>query len=81
MGGSGVGTGVAERLMDEPGKGLGVVGALAPWREGLGWVRLCRSASAEPSVVQHDKQPQESQDHQLNRLAKSSSSLAACGDA
>ena len=36
-----------------------------PRHDGLGWRSLCHRASAGPGRVQHDKQPQESQDRQL----------------
>src|SRR5262249_36882851 len=47
------------------GKGCGVGGALAARRDGLGWLCLGRHVWAGPGEVQHDKQPQESQDHEL----------------
>ena len=58
-------TGRTVRLVDEARKGFGVGGALAARRDGLGWLWLGRHAAAGPGEVQHDKQPQESQDHEL----------------
>ena len=58
-------TGRTVRLVDEARKGLGGGGALAARRDGLGWLYLGRHAAAGPGEVQHDKQPQESQDHEL----------------
>src|SRR5262249_4756476 len=58
-------TGRAVGLVGEACKWLGLLGALTPRRDGLGWHSLGRRASAGPGRVQHDKQPQESQDHQL----------------
>jgi hypothetical protein len=46
-------------------KRCGVGGALAARRDGLGWLCLGRHVAAGPGEVQHDKQPQESQDHEL----------------
>src|SRR5262249_20187985 len=58
-------TGRTVRLVDEARKGLGVGGARAARRDGLGWLGLGRHAAAGPGEVQHDTQPQESQDHEL----------------
>src|SRR5215467_7181795 len=52
-------------LVGEACKRLGLLGALTPRHDGRGWRALCRSASAGPGSVQHDKQPQESQHHEL----------------
>src|SRR5215471_7746599 len=52
-------------LVGEACKRLGVLGALTPRHDGLGWRVLGRRASAGPGSVQHDKQPQESSDRQL----------------
>jgi hypothetical protein len=52
-------------LVGEACKRLGLLGALTPQPDGLGWRSLCCRASAGPGRVQHDKQPQESQDCQL----------------
>ena len=51
--------------MGEACKRLGLLGALTPRHDGLGGRALCCRASAGPGSVQHDKQLQESQDHQL----------------
>ena len=52
-------------LVGEACKRFGLTGALAARRAGHGWLRLGRGAWARPSEVQHDTQPQESQDHEL----------------
>jgi|SoiMethySBSTD1v2_1073268.scaffolds.fasta_scaffold127839_3 hypothetical protein len=52
-------------LVGETHKRLGLLGALTSRPDGLGWRSLCRSTSAGPGSVQHDTQPQESQDRQL----------------
>src|SRR5712691_139125 len=52
-------------LMGEACKRLGLLGALTPRHDGLGGRALCCRASARPGSVQHDTQPQESQDCQL----------------
>src|SRR5215813_7640049 len=52
-------------LMGEACKRLGLLGALTPRHDGLGGRSLCCRASAGPGSVQHDTQPQESQDCQL----------------
>src|SRR5262249_31709835 len=52
-------------LVGETCKRLGLLGALTSRHEELGWRSLCRSTSAGPSSVQHDKQPQEAQDGEL----------------
>src|ERR1043166_5565874 len=52
-------------LMGEACKRLELLGALAPRHDGLGGHFLCCRASAGPGSVQHDTQPQESQECQL----------------
>jgi hypothetical protein len=52
-----------ERLAGETGKRLGLVGAWAPWLDRFGWPLRCYSISAEPSVIQQEKQPEEFQDY------------------
>ena len=52
-------------LKGEACQRLGLLGALPPRQDGLGWRSLCRRASAGPGSVQHDTQPQEAQDCQL----------------
>jgi hypothetical protein len=52
-------------LKGEACKRLGLLGAVTPRQDGLGWRSLCRRASAGPGSVQHDTQPQEAQDCQL----------------
>jgi len=49
----------------ETRKRFGLLGAWTSWLDELGWLWRCNSASAGPGRVQHDKQPQESQDRQL----------------
>jgi len=58
-------TGGTVRFVGQSCKGFGLVGALTVWEDGRGWLRPCRHAWARPGVRPHDKQPQESQDHQL----------------
>ena len=48
-----------------PGKGFGLLGALARWRDGLGWSRCQHRSIAWPHDLQHHEQPQQSQQHQL----------------
>ena len=52
-------------LVGETRKRLGLLGALPSRPDGLRGRSLCRSTSAGPGSVQHDTQPQESQDRQL----------------
>src|SRR5215813_13250403 len=52
-------------LVRQARKRFGVGGALAARRAGLGWLCLGRHVAAGPGEVQHDTQPQESQDHEL----------------
>jgi hypothetical protein len=52
-------------LVGETRKRLGLLGALTSRPDGLGGRSLCRSTSAGLGSVQHDTQPQESQDRQL----------------
>jgi hypothetical protein len=52
-------------LVSETGKRFGLAGAVTWWQDGLRWSLLSRSATAGPSNIQHDKQPQEPKQHQL----------------
>jgi hypothetical protein len=52
-------------LMGEACKWLRLLGALTPRHDGLGGRSLCCRASAGPGSVQHDTQPQESQNQEL----------------
>lgn len=52
-------------LVRQARKRCGLGGARAARRDGPGWLCLGRRALAGPGKVQHDKQPQESQDHEL----------------
>src|SRR6516225_7545439 len=49
----------------EARKRLRVAGALAWWQDGLHWSPLGRSALARPSSMQHEKYPEQSQQHEL----------------
>src|SRR5882724_4577439 len=49
----------------EARKRLRVAGALARWQDGLHWSPLCRSALARPGSRQHEKYPEQSQQHEL----------------
>jgi len=50
-------------LVGEPGKRLWLAGAWAPWHDGLRWsLRGCRAWTG-PGKMQHEKDPEESQDH------------------
>jgi Asp-tRNA(Asn)/Glu-tRNA(Gln) amidotransferase A subunit family amidase len=51
--------------MGEAGKRFGLSRALEVWQERRGWSLFSSSASARPSIVQQEKQPQQSQQHQL----------------
>ena len=58
-------TRLAVGLVEETRKGFGLLGALARWRDGLGWSRCQRQSIAWPHDLQHHEQPQQSQQHQL----------------
>ena len=49
----------------EARKWLRVAGALARRRQGLGWPLIPCGAIAWPRMMQHDAEPEESQEHQL----------------
>ena len=57
----------AMRSLREPLEGFGCVGVLALAREGpgCGWPRECSGGSAGPAAMQHDAEPQESQNGEL----------------
>ena len=52
-------------LVRETRKRFGLLGAWTSWRDEVGCLWRCNSASAGPGSVQYDKQSQESQDRQL----------------
>ena len=58
-------TRLAVGLVEETRKGFELLGALARWRDGLGWSRCQRRSIAWPHDMQHHAQPQQSQQHQL----------------
>src|SRR2546422_8008238 len=58
-------TGRTVGLVEETCKGFGLLGALARWRDGLGWSRCQHRSIAWPHDMQHHEQPQQSQQHQL----------------
>ena len=47
------------------GSGFGGACALARERHGFGWPQGCSGGSARPAAMQHDAEPQESQDCEL----------------
>ena len=56
-------------LVSETSKRFWLAGALTARHDRLGWRSLCRSASAGPGNMQHEKYPEESQDdHQGEKL-------------
>src|SRR6266853_2802225 len=61
----GLRTGGTGGLAGEARKRLRVAGALARWQDGLHWSPLCRSALARPGSRQHEKYPEQSQQHEL----------------
>src|SRR5215813_5164064 len=58
-------TGGPIRLVGETGKRLGLFGVFTRWLCGRGGPLRHRNTLVGPSVVQYDKQPQESQDQEL----------------
>ena len=62
---SGLCTGVAEGLVGETGKGCRLAGALVGWRGWLGWTLTWCGPSAWPAVVEHDAQPEQSEEAEL----------------
>src|SRR2546423_5537398 len=49
----------------ETRKRLRVAGALARWRQRLGWPLIPSGTLLWPGIMQHDAEPEESQEHQL----------------
>jgi len=64
-GAQGLFTGVAEGLVGETGKGCRLAGALVGWRGGLGWTLTVCGPIAWPAVVEHDAQPEQSEEAEL----------------
>jgi hypothetical protein len=60
-----LGPGGPRRLVGATGTRLGLLGVLTRWWGGRGWSLRHRNAAARPGRVQHDKQPQKSQDQEL----------------
>src|SRR6266850_4831936 len=58
-------TGGTAGLAGEARKRLGVAGALARRRQRLGWPLIPSGTLVWPGIMQHDAEPQESQEHQL----------------
>src|SRR5262249_35590034 len=58
-------TGGTQGLAGEPRKRLQVVGALVRWRQRLGWPLISSGTRVWPGIMQHDAEPEESQEHQL----------------
>src|SRR5712692_7095515 len=54
-------TGVTVGLTNETRKGFGLLGALARWRHGLGWILPRHRAIAWPQDMQHEEQPHQPQ--------------------
>ena len=61
----GLRTGGTGGLAGEARKRLRVAGALARWRHRLGWPLLPSGTLVGPGSMQHDAEPQESQERQL----------------
>ena len=49
----------------ESRKRLWGAGALARWRQRLGWLLIPSGTLVWPSIMQHDAEPEESEEHQL----------------
>jgi hypothetical protein len=58
-------TGDAMGFVGETLERFGLVRAVALGLDGLSWPLWCRGASLRPAIVQHEKQPQPSQQHEL----------------
>jgi hypothetical protein len=58
-------TGGTGGLAGEARKRLWVAGALARWRQRLGWPLIPSGTLVWPGIMQHDAEPEESQEHQL----------------
>jgi hypothetical protein len=65
VGGGGVLTGSTGGLTGETRKRMRVAGALARWRQRLGWPLIPSGTLVWPGIMQHDAEPEESQEHQL----------------
>src|SRR5215510_10613271 len=62
---NGLFTGVAEGLVGETSKGCRLAGALVGWRGWLGWTLTVCGPIAWPAVVEHDAQPEQSEEAEL----------------
>ena len=62
---NGLFTGVAEGLVGETGKGCRLAGALVGWRGGRGWTLTGGGPIAWPAVVEHEAQPEQSEEAEL----------------
>src|SRR5882672_5343077 len=58
-------TGGTGGLAGEARKRLRGAGALARWRQRLGWPLIPSGTLVWPSIMQHDAEPEESEEHQL----------------
>src|SRR5262249_5629086 len=58
-------TGGTRGLAGEARKRLRVAGALARWWQRLGWLLIPSGTLVWPGIMQHDAEPQKSQQHQL----------------
>src|SRR5262249_54224982 len=58
-------TGGTRGLAGKARKRLRVAGALARWRQRLRWPLLLSGTLVWPGIMQHDAEPEESQEHQL----------------
>src|SRR5467141_4844968 len=58
-------TGGTRGFVGEARKRLRVAGALARWRQRLGWSLIPCGTRVWPSIMQHDAEPEESEEHQL----------------
>ena len=61
----GLRTGGTGGLAGETRKRLRVAGALARWRQRLGWPLIPSGTLVWPGIMQHDAEPEESQERQL----------------
>jgi hypothetical protein len=58
-------TGGATGFLRQASKRCRLFAALTAWHEGRRWPLPARNPSTRPHIIHDDKQPQESQDHEL----------------
>ena len=61
----GLRTGGTGGLAGETRKRLRVAGVLARWRQRFGWPLIPSGTLVWPGIMQHDAEPEESQEHHL----------------